>query len=81
MTEVLTNPMSVDLILWKEDFSQNGLSLINTNQKLLFSYYSWLTYFVSYHFGNIAYPIIYPVVTFTYRKVKFYPINNSSRGL
>ena len=47
-------------------------------KKLLFSYYSWLTYYLSYYFGNIAYPIIYPIITFTYRKVKFYPINNSS---
>jgi len=48
------------------------------SKKLLFSYYSWLTYYLSYYFGNIAYPIIYPIITFTDRKVKFYPINNSS---
>ena len=45
-------------------------------KKVLFSYYSGLTYYLSYYFGNIAYPIIYPIITFTYRKVKFYPINN-----
>ena len=32
MTEALTNPMSVDFRLWKEEFSQKGLSLINANQ-------------------------------------------------
>ena len=47
-------------------------------EKLLFSYFAWLTYYLSYYFGNISYPIIYPIITFTYRKVKFYPINNSS---
>ena len=47
-------------------------------KKLLFSYFAWLTYYSSYYFGNISYPIIYHIITFTYRKVKFYPINNSS---
>ena len=36
MTEALTNPMSVDLRLWKEDFSQKRLSFINANQKAIF---------------------------------------------
>ena len=58
MTEALTNPMSVDLRLWKEDFSQKGLSLINANQKaiifllfmanLLFILLFW-QYFLSYY--------------------------------
>ena len=62
MTEALTNPMSVDLRLWKEDFSQKGLSLINANQKaiifllfmanLLFILLFWqycLSYYLPYH--------------------------------
>ena len=36
MTEVLTNPMSVDLRFWKEDFFQKRLSLFYANQN---SYY------------------------------------------
>ena len=43
------------------------------------SYY--LTLFhtgLTYYFHDIGYPIIYPIVTFAYRKVKKYPINNSS---
>ena len=45
------------------------------------SYY--LTLFhtgLTYYFHNIGYPIIYPIVTFAYRKVKKYPINNSSQN-
>ena len=76
MTEVLTNPMSVDLRFWKEDFLQKKTKFISCKSKqLLFSYYVWLTYYLSYYLGNIAYPIIYHIITFTYRKVKFYPIN------
>ena len=47
-------------------------------KKKLFSYYSWLTYYLFYYFGNIAYPIIYPIISFTYRKVKFSFLNNYS---
>ena len=78
MTESLTYPMSVDLRLWKEDFQQKGLILFFAIKKLSFSYYSWLTYYISYYFGNIAYPIIYAIIIFTYRKGKFYFINNYS---
>ena len=44
------------------------------------SYY--LTLFhtgLTYYFHDIGYPIIYPIVTFAYRKVKKYPIRSSSR--
>ena len=43
------------------------------------SYY--LTLFhtgLTYYFHDIGYPIIYPIVTFAYRKVKKYPIRSSS---
>ena len=59
MTEALTNPMSVDLRLWKEDFfTKKELSLIDANQKaiifllfmanLLFILLFW-QYFLSYY--------------------------------
>ena len=28
-------------------------------KKLLFAYYSWLTYNLSYYFGNIVYPMLW----------------------
>ena len=31
-------------------------------------------------FRDVGYPIIYPIVTITYRKVKNYPIKNSSNS-
>ena len=34
-------------------------------------------YYLTYYFGNF----IYPIVTFTYKKVKNYPIKNSSKEL
>ena len=43
------------------------------------SYY--LTLFhtgLTYYFHDIGYPIIYPIVTFAYRKVKKYPIRSST---
>ena len=43
------------------------------------SYY--LTLFhtgLTYYFHDIGYPIIYPIVTFAYRKVKKYPIRSSN---
>ena len=59
MTEALTNPMSVDLRLWKDGFFyQKGLSVIYVNQKaiifllfmanLLFILLFW-HYFLSYY--------------------------------
>jgi len=43
------------------------------------SYYSTLFHTgLTYYFHDIGYPIIYPIVTFAYRKVKKYPIRSSS---
>ena len=62
MTEALTNPMSVDLRLWKDDFLLKGLSLFYANQKaiifllfmanLLFILLFWqycLSYYLPYY--------------------------------
>ena len=49
----------------------SGLGILLSN--LLFKY-------LTYYFGNFSYPIIYPIVTFTYRKVKNYPIKNFGEG-
>ena len=38
---------------------------------------SQVSYYLTYYFCIISYPIIYPIITFTYRKVKIFPINNS----
>ena len=46
------------------------------------SYY--LTLFhtgLTYYFHDIGYPIIYPIVTFAYRKVKKYPIRSSNHNV
>ena len=40
-----------------------------------------VSYYLTYYFHDIGYPIIYLIVTFAYRKVKKYPINNSSSDL
>ena len=58
----MTEALSSDLRLWKEDFSQKGLSLINANQKaiifllftanLLFILLFWqycLSYYLPYY--------------------------------
>ena len=45
---------------------------------LLFNLLFKRSYYLTYYFGNFSYPIIYPIVTFTYRKVKNYPIKNSN---
>ena len=37
------------------------------------------SYYLTYYFDKISYPIIYPIVTFAYRKVKNYPIKNSKQ--
>ena len=44
---------------------------------LLFNLLFKCSFYLTYYFGNFSYPIIYPIVTFTYRKVKNYPIKNS----
>ena len=36
------------------------------------------SYYLTYYFHDIGYPIIYPIVTFAYRKVKKYPIRSSN---
>ena len=54
MTEALTNPMNVDLRLWKEDFSQKGRSLINANQKAIIS--------LLFMTKPITYPIILAIL-------------------
>ena len=42
------------------------------------SYYSTLFHTgLTHYFHDIGYPIIYPIVTFAYRKVKKYPIKSS----
>ena len=58
MTGAMTNPMSVDLRLWKEDFHESGLSLFYAIKKtiifllfmanLLFILLFW-QYFLSYY--------------------------------
>ena len=37
-----------------------------------------VSYYLTYYFLDIGYPIIYPIVAFAYRKVKKIPIKNSS---
>ena len=45
---------------------------------LLFNLLFKCSFYLTYYFGNFSYPIIYPIVTFTYMKVKNYPVKNSS---
>ena len=47
---------------------------------LLFNLIFKRSYYLTYYFCNFSYPIIYPIVTFTYRKVKNYPIKNFGEG-
>ena len=37
---------------------------------LLFNLLFKCSFYLTYYFGNFSYPIIYPIVTFTYKKVK-----------
>ena len=48
---------------------------------LLFNLLFKCSFYLTYYFGNFSYPIIYPIVTFTCRKVKNYPVKNSSLEL
>ena len=77
MTEALTNPMSVDLRLQKEDFQQKEQSLFYANQKAIIFLLFIANLSCILLFWQHSYPIMYPIITFTYRKVKFYAINNS----
>ena len=55
-----------------------GEGLSNIPYMIPFFINCQVSYYLTYYFHDIGYPIIYPIVTFAYRKVKKYPINNSS---